>query len=120
MRKNKGVRRLLIALCGLAAIFIFSQGTMLLWNHLMPAIFGLPLISAWQALGLLVLSRLLFGGFGGRGGRRWGRRARFVHGWDSMTLEERERFRAAMTPEQRERMSRKCGGIDAPETAPRV
>ena len=47
MRKNKGVRRLLIALCGLAAIFIFSQGTMLLWNHLMPAIFGLPFISAW-------------------------------------------------------------------------
>lgn len=37
---------------------------MLLWNWLIPVIFGLELINFWQALGLLVLSRLFFGGFG--------------------------------------------------------
>ena len=48
---------------------------MLLWNWLMPVIFGLPVLSLWQALGLFVLTRILFGSFGfgrrgmpGRGG----------------------------------------------------
>ena len=40
-----------------------------LWNALSPPLFGLPAITFWQALGLM-LSRLLFGGFGGRGGHR--------------------------------------------------
>jgi hypothetical protein len=67
-----------------------------LWNLLMPAILGLPAISFWQALGLLLLSRLLFGRFGG-----WGRRlhkARFVRGWTDLTPDERQRFRQAMGP----------------------
>jgi hypothetical protein len=62
----------------------------------MPAIFGLPAISFWQALGLLVLSRVLFGGFGG-----WGRgmhKSRFARGWKDLTPEERQRFSHAMEP----------------------
>lgn len=39
-----------------------------LWNWLMPAIFDLTIISYWQALGLLVLGKLIFGGFGWRCG----------------------------------------------------
>ncbi len=62
--------------------------TMALWNTLMPTIFSLPAVSFWQALGMLVLSRLFFGSFGGRR-----RRMRFA---GSMTPEERERFREAM------------------------
>jgi len=63
-----------------------------LWNALMPDIFGLHAISYWQALGLMALSWILFGGLrgcaSGRGswrydmGRRWGR----------MTPAEREEF----------------------------
>lgn len=34
---------------------------MLLWNWLMPVIFGLPVLSLWQALGLFVLTRILLG-----------------------------------------------------------
>ncbi|MCD7937050.1 MAG: hypothetical protein LUG98_09350 [Tannerellaceae bacterium] len=47
-------------------LFIAGIGavTMLLWNALIPAIFGGIVINYWQAIGLLVLSRLLFGGFG--------------------------------------------------------
>ena len=37
--------------------------TMLLWNALMPEIFDLNAISFWQALGLLILSKILFSGF---------------------------------------------------------
>lgn len=56
-----------------------------LWNWLLPPIFGWPQITFWQALGMLVLCRILFGGFGLQGSSRSYR-----------TLEERERFRQRM------------------------
>ncbi len=65
-----------------------------LWNALMPFIFGLPAINFWQALGLFLLSRLLFG----RGGHGFSRRhkSRFVRGWKNLTPDQRQRFRSAM------------------------
>ena len=44
--------------------FVFGLVVKLLWNWLMPAIFGLPLISYWQAFGIVILAKLLFGAFG--------------------------------------------------------
>ncbi len=100
----------------LFALFVLGAGwvTMLLWNWLMPEIFGLTLITFWQALGLLVLGKLLFGGFfrGGRGGcghhRGWhGKHGYWKKRWESkmanMTPEEKEKFRAGM---------QKCGWWD--------
>lgn len=43
---------------------LLSAPVFLLWNELMPAIFGLPTISFWQAFGLMLLCRLLFGDLG--------------------------------------------------------
>lgn len=55
-----------------ALIALFGWVVMLLWNALMPAIFpGLAAIAFWQAIGLVILARILFGRFGGRSGR-WG------------------------------------------------
>ncbi len=54
-----------VAVVGLVGFVVQS-----LWNWLLPELFGLPLISFWQGLGLLVLTRLLFGGLGGPGGGR--------------------------------------------------
>src|SRR5271156_1258904 len=56
-----------------AFLTLFGAGTMWLWNWLMPAIFKLPTISFWQAIGILVLSHMLFKGnqFGKKGGRHW-------------------------------------------------
>lgn len=66
-----------------------------LWNYLMPAVFGLHAITFWQAVGLLVLGRLLFGGFHGhRGGMPW--RQKMMERWVAMTPEEREKFLAGM------------------------
>jgi hypothetical protein len=96
-----------LLLFGIVAVGVVGLVVSGLWNALMPAIFGLPGISFWQALGLLVLGRLLFGGSGGWG--RHMRKARCVRGWQDLTPEERERFRHAMGR----------GGADAipPDTA---
>jgi hypothetical protein len=100
-----------IILCVAAAIAVFGYVTMHLWNWLMPAIFGLRTIGFAQALGLVILSKILFGGFHRHGGRRRGWRrdmeARFAH----MTPEERERFRAGMR-------GRRCGFGRATPTSP--
>lgn len=56
---------ILFALGGIALLFLFGWIVMLLWNWLMPEIFGLKTVSYWQAWGLLVLSCILFGRLGG-------------------------------------------------------
>ena len=67
-----------------------------LWNWLLPSIFGLREITFWQALGILALCRILFGGFGFHGGRQSSMRRRMAERWEHMTPEERERFRQGM------------------------
>ena len=57
-------RSILMVLWGIAIVAGFSALVMLLWNLVIPGIFGLSCINFWQAAGLLILSRLLFGGFG--------------------------------------------------------
>lgn len=79
---------------GIAALLAAGFVTSALWNALIPEIFGLHAITFWQALGLLILSRMFFGHFGGRGGHM--RRPRFARGWNNLTPEERERFSQAM------------------------
>lgn len=76
----------------------------LLWNWLLPPLFGWREITFWQGLGLLALCRILFGGFGGRGfssshvRRRVADRMadRMTERWEQMTPEERERFQRGM------------------------
>ena len=79
-----------------AFIVIGGEVVMHLWNWLMPAIFGLKMITFWQAIGLLILARILVGGLGGgsHNGRRRERRLR--ERWEHMTPEERERLREWM------------------------
>jgi hypothetical protein len=72
---------------GICAIALLGWVVMTLWNAVIPGVFvGVRAVDYRQALGLLVLSRLLFGGFRGRGSFRGGRR---WQGLESMTPEER-------------------------------
>ena len=68
-------------------LFAFLGGTIvrLLWNWLLPVLFGFPQITFWQAIGILALSRILFGGFGLHGGRS-----------RHMSPEQREQYRQRM------------------------
>ncbi len=80
-----------------------------LWNWLLPPLFGFRQITFWQALGILLLCRILFGGFGLHGSGRSNIRGRVADRiadrmgdrWDAMTPEERERFR--------QRIRERCG-----------
>jgi len=81
----------------LAAVFLAALGfvVMSLWNWLIPALFNGPVIGFGEAVGLLVLSKILFGRFGARfGGGHW--RRRMQERWAQMTPEEREKFRDGM------------------------
>ncbi|MFQ5720181.1 MAG: hypothetical protein ACE5IK_11600 [Acidobacteriota bacterium] len=86
-----------LAILGLL-LFIAIGGTLvlLLWNWLLPSLFGWPQITFWQALGVLALCRILFGGFGSRRSRPSRYRRRMEERCGRMTPEERERFRQRM------------------------
>ncbi len=79
------------------ALFIALGGLIvkLLWNWLLPPLFGWPALTFWQALGMLALCRILFGGFGFHGDHS-GHRCRKDGRSDPMTPEERDRFRQGM------------------------
>jgi hypothetical protein len=96
MRKHWWLHGLKFAAFALIAVVVAGAVVMGLWNALLPDLFGWHAIGFWQALGLLVLSRILLGGWrGGRGyGMHW--RGRMMERWAQMTPEEREKFRAGM------------------------
>ena len=79
----------------LGAVFLAGAAVMLLWNAILPDVAGLKPLGYWQALGLLVLCRMLFGGFRFGPGRpgRFGRH-RMREKFMDMTEEERAAFRA--------------------------
>jgi hypothetical protein len=96
MMNQKTMKRMMkVAAIGILALGVFGFVFMALWNWLIPSIFGLHTIDFWQALGIFILSKLLFGGFhGGPGRGRWDRRLK--ERWEQMTPEEREKFRQGM------------------------
>ena len=86
-----------LAILGLL-LFIAIGGEIVrqLWNWLLPALFGWRQITFWQALGILALCRILFGGLGFHGSGRSSLRRRMAQRWAHMTPEERERFRQGL------------------------
>ena len=87
-----------LAMFAMVILFCVVAGfvVMHLWNWLMPEIFGLRTITYAQAFGLLVLSKILLGGFHRHSGGRRGWRRGMHERWEKMTPEDRERFRAGM------------------------
>lgn len=103
MRARWTIRVLKIAAIAILAATVLGFAVMGLWNWLAPAVFGARTITFWQALGILVLSKILFGGFFGRPGHRGQWRRRMHERWARMSPEERERFRQGLRS--------RCGGM---------
>jgi hypothetical protein len=85
-----GLRVLSRVVLVIVGIALLGWLVMTLWNWVVPALFvGARVIDYAHALALLVLSRILFGGFRGHGGWRGRRHWRK---WEQMSPEEREQF----------------------------
>jgi hypothetical protein len=86
-----------LAILGMLLVIVIGGEIVLrLWNWLLPSLFGWRQITFWQAIGLLTLCRILFGGVSGRGFHRSNYRRRMAERCEHMTPEERERFRQRM------------------------
>jgi len=96
MTHRFGKRKWLFIPIFIAAVFLFGMIVMGLWNAILPAVIGVKTISFWQALGILILSKILFGGFRGgwRGGPGKARWMQMQQKLAAMTPEEREKFKS--------------------------
>jgi hypothetical protein len=112
MRRHWLLRGLKFVLFALLFLAVFTFAVMRLWNWLTPALFGWHLITFWQALGLLVLTKILFGGLRGGPHRHWNWRQRMRGRWEQMTPEEREKFKGAMRGQ--------CGNFGKVAAAPKA
>jgi hypothetical protein len=82
---------------GIGFVILLGFVTMGLWNWLVPTLFAGPIITFWQAIGLFLLSKILFGGFGKGGSHRGGPWKNYwKEKWGGMTPEEREAFKRKM------------------------
>ena len=101
---KRGLWILKFSVIAIGVLLVVTFVTQYLWNWLVPVLFSGPVLSFWQTAGLLLLVKILTFGLGGRRQRsgRWGY---WGHGWkdrwNSMSEEEREKFR--------NRMKEKCG-----------
>lgn len=78
------------------ATTVLSGAVMLLWNGILVNVLHIGIISFWQAAGILLLSKILFGGFRGRHMGGWHMKKRMFMKWESMTPEQRDEFRSRM------------------------
>lgn len=84
----------LIPFIVIGAILIFSAIVMLLWNAVLPDLLNVKRINYWQSVGLLILCKILFGGFRGKGGHsKIDPQNRLREKIKSMSPEEREKFK---------------------------
>ncbi len=93
MKRQRLIRGLKFLPLALLFVAVIGYVVMSLWNWLAPDLFGWKPIGYWQAWGLLLLSRILFGGLRGGHGGHW--RHRIMERCEHMTPEEREKFRQA-------------------------
>lgn len=97
MRKFWIGKALMMLVCAAGIFALFSFIVMNLWNSILAVVLHISVITFWQAAGILLLSKILFG-FGGKpwGGRHdkghlWKRQ--MMQKWDTMTPEERQKFK---------------------------
>ncbi len=103
MKRGFWARRVLIfVLVAVIAVLVFGEVVMLLWNNVLAAATNVHTITFVQALGILLLSKILFGGFrGGWGSGRGYWKSRMREKWSSMTPDEREKLK--------QEWQRRCG-----------
>ena len=89
-------RAIFIPIAIAAGVLLFGWVVMFLWNAILPAVLGVKVITFYQALGILVLSKILFGGFkGSHGHHPFNHHRKDLHKkWMTMSEEEREHMKS--------------------------
>lgn len=90
---NKFKNRKILFLIPFVILFALSGIVMWLWNAILPEVTGVASVTYWQAMGILVLSKILFGGFHGFRKHRDYKRRHFYHKMKNMSPEEREKLK---------------------------
>jgi len=99
--------RLLIPLFILGIVALVALAVYGLWNGVLTDVLPVKAITYWQAVGILILSKILFGGFPGRGRGHFGPPGRrMMKHWESLSPEQREKLR--------EKMRHRCGDAHLP------
>lgn len=85
----------LLFLCPPLILLTVALIVMWLWNSILPDVLGVKAITYWQAMGILVLSKILFGGFHGKFGQgmRDMKEKHLKHKMEAMSPEEKEKFK---------------------------
>ncbi len=91
--QRKGKFRAKFILIPLVILFLVTAIVMWLWNAILPTVLDVKTITYWQAMGILVLSKILFGGFSGCKKGQDKHRKNLRKKFKSMSTEEREKFR---------------------------
>lgn len=95
MNKKFWIKKIVgFSLLALAGIALLTWVVMLLWNGVLAEVVPVSTVTYWQALGLLVLSKILFGGFRGKGGdykKRW--KEKMAAKLEGLSPEEREKIK---------------------------
>lgn len=94
---NKNRKKFFLIPFGIAALLaLISYVVMQLWNHLLPDILHVGTINFWQAMGLFILCKILFGfGKGGGGGGPW-MKHKMAERFNQMSPEEKDDFKTRM------------------------
>jgi hypothetical protein len=89
--------RFLIPVIVLGVVALLALAVHGLWNGVLADVLSVKTITYWQAVGILVLAKILFGGFprrcGGRFGPPW---RRHMKRWHSLTPEQQDQMREEM------------------------
>jgi len=88
-------KALLIPLAFVLFIFLFSFIAMYLWNNILPIVIGVHTITFWQTLGIIILARILFGGFPYRhkGPALYAHKNSIREKWNQLSPEQKEKIR---------------------------
>lgn len=93
-KKFRMVKIACFILIAIAFMALLAYVVMLLWNNVLVEVLRVSAITFWQALGILVLSKILFGGLkGGYGGYKQHWKNKMQEKWQSMSPEEREKVK---------------------------
>ena len=95
-----------------AFVGLFTSIVYWLWNSVLVDVLSVKAITFWQALAILVLAKVLFGGFPSRRvfGPPW--RRRMMERWESLTPEQRDQMREEMRRKFGDWPRPGCGGAE--------